>query len=169
MKVLETERLIISHLTELDAPFFNRLLNSPSWIKYIGDRKVRTDEDAGNYIRDRIMPSYVLNGFGFYKVSLKDLTPIGICGLVKRDTLEDVDIGFAFLPEFEGKGYGYESAAEVLNLATSTIGLKRIVAITLKENASSIKLLEKLGLRYERMIQQHDEELMLMAMELENQ
>ncbi len=165
MKVLETERLIISHLTEEDAAFFNRLLNSPSWIKYIGDRKVQTDEDAAKYIREKIMPSYDLNGFGFYKVSLKDSTPIGICGLVKRDTLEDVDIGFAFLPEFEGKGYGYESAAEVLKFATNMLGLKRIVAITLEENTGSRKLLEKLGLRYERMIDQQGEELMLMAME----
>jgi RimJ/RimL family protein N-acetyltransferase len=108
MNNFETDRLNLSELTQEDAAFMLELLNSPGWLKYIGDRGVRSLEDAANYILGRIVPSYRKNNFGFYLVKLKDgNVPIGICGLVKREGLEHIDIGFAFLPGYEGMGYGY--------------------------------------------------------------
>ncbi|TXK74526.1 GNAT family N-acetyltransferase [Paenibacillus sp. N3.4] len=153
MKVLETERLIIRHQTIEDAAFILELLNDPSWIQYIGDRGVRTIDDARDYILKGALDMYVRLGFGFYLTELKDGgTPIGICGLVKRDFLEDVDVGFAFLPRFWGKGYAFEAASAVIDYAQCVLGLKRIVAITSEDNHSSAKLLEKLGLQFEGMI-----------------
>jgi RimJ/RimL family protein N-acetyltransferase len=153
MNVLETERLILRHQTVDDAEFVFTLVNDPSWLRFIGDRGVRTLEDARDYIRKGAMDSYARHGFGLYLTALKDSgTPIGICGLVKRETLIDVDIGFAFLPQFAGKGYAFESASAVMTHAKNDIGLKRVVAITSPGNHGSIRVLEKLGLRFERMI-----------------
>lgn len=151
MNILETDRLILCKLTLDDAPFILELLNDPAFLRFIGDRGVRTLDDARNYIANGPMDSYEKHGFGLYLTKLKDSdTPIGICGLLKRDFLEDADIGFAFLPEFTGKGYGFESAAAVMEYGKTVLGLKRIVAITAPDNVASIKLLEKLGLRFEK-------------------
>jgi len=169
-RVLETERLILRRLTVEDAPFMLGLLNEPSWLRFIGDRGVRTLEDARNYIVKGPVDMYERLGFGLYATALKedDSVPIGICGLVKRDGLEDVDIGFAFLPKFWGKGYACEAASAVMAYAKSVVGLARIVAITAADNESAARLLEKIGLRFERMVRLSDdgEEIRLFAWEL---
>ena len=162
MNILETERLVLCEQTEDDAPFIFELMNSEGWLKYIGDRKINTVEDARNYIINGAMKSYRESGFGFYFVRLKDSnTPIGISGLVKRDTLEYPDVGFAFLPEYEGKGYGFESASAVMEFARTVLKLGTIAAITTKDNTSSINLLEKIGLNFKEYVQMGEEELML--------
>ena len=151
--VLQTSRLILRHQTIDDAEFILALVNDPSWLRFIGDRDVHCVEDARNYIKKGAMESYSRHGFGLYLTALKDSgTPIGICGLVKRETLADVDIGFAFLPQYAGMGYGYESACAVMDHARNDIGLKRVIAITNPDNVASIRLIEKLGLAFERKI-----------------
>ena len=146
MKILETERLILCEQTQDDAAFILALLNSPGWLKYIGERNVKTVVDAGNYILNGAMKSYIENGFGLYLAKLKDGNiPIGVCGLIKRPGLEQVDIGFAFLPEHEGRGYGFESASAVMKYAGEVLGLGVVVAITTKDNEASIRLLNKIG------------------------
>jgi len=158
MNVLETERLRLRGLTLDDAPFVLKLLNEPSWLRFIGDRGIRTLEGAQGYIRDVPLASYARHGFGLLAVELKaDGAALGMCGLLKRDTLEDVDIGFAFFPEHWGRGYAKEAAAAVLAHARTTLGLQRIAAIVDPTNASSIKLLERLGFRYERPIRMSPE------------
>ena len=153
MTVIETERLLLGKLSADDAPFILELLNEPAFLRFIGDKGVRNLDDAGEYIRKGPVDSYERHGFGLYLTKLKDGgVPIGICGLVKRDALEDVDVGFAFLEKFWSRGYGFESAAAVLKHGRDVIGLNRIVAITHPENVSSARLLEKLGMRFERMI-----------------
>jgi len=153
LKVLETDRLILRWLSINDAEFILELLNDPSWLRFIGDKGVRTLEDARDYILNGPVAMYTRLGFGLYLTELKEGgVPIGICGLIKRDSLEDVDIGFAFLPRFWAKGYAYESASAVMAYGKHVLGLKRIVAITAPDNHSSAKLLEKLGLQFERMI-----------------
>jgi RimJ/RimL family protein N-acetyltransferase len=153
MKVLETQRLVLRHLSPEDAPFILQLLNEPSWIYFIGDKGVRTLDDARGYILNGPVDMYARLGFGLYLTELKDGgTPLGMCGLIKRDSLPDVDIGFAFLPAFWGKGYAHEAAAAVMEYAQKTLGIGRIVAITSPDNESSIKLLEKLGLTFDRII-----------------
>jgi RimJ/RimL family protein N-acetyltransferase len=153
MKVLETDRLVLRRMSVDDAEFELRLLNEPSFLRFIGDRGVRTLEDARAYILKGPVDMYERLGFGLYITELKEEgVPIGICGLVKRDFLEDVDIGFAFLPGFWGQGYAYESASAVMEHAKGALGLKRLVAITNPDNQSSIRLLEKLGFQFDRMI-----------------
>jgi RimJ/RimL family protein N-acetyltransferase len=153
MIVLETERLILRRLSTDDAEFVLKLLNEPSFLRYIGDRGVRNLEQATQYILNRLVASYERNGFGLYLVELRESgIPIGISGLVKRDTLPDADIGFAFLPAYWSKGYAVESAVAVMNYARKVLGLTRIVAITSLDNEASAKLLGKIGLRFERMI-----------------
>ena len=162
MNILETDRLILREQTENDAPFVFELVNSPAWLKYIGERNVKSVEDARNYILNGAIKSYKQSGFGFYLVELKEgNVPVGISGLVKRDTLEHPDIGFAFLPEYEGKGYGSESASAVMKYARDVLKLGTIVAITTKDNTASIKLVEKIGLTFKEYVQMGDEELML--------
>lgn len=149
-----------------DAEFILALLNEPSWLRYIGDRGVRTLDDARDYIRKGPMESYRRLGFGMYLTELKEgRTPIGICGLVKRASLKDVDIGFAFFPQFWGQGYAYEAASAVLAFGKSVLGLHRIVAVTTHDNRDSIRVLEKLGLRFERMVRlsEDDVEICLFA------
>ena len=151
--VLETERLVLRRLSTDDAEFVLELLNEPSFRRYIGDRGVRNLAEAAQYILNRLVASYERNGFGLYLVELKEGgIPIGISGLVKRDTLPDADIGFAFLPAYWSKGYAVESAAAVMNYAREVLGLTRIVAITSLDNEASAKVLGKIGLRYERLI-----------------
>ena len=153
MKVLETDRLVLRWLSVEDAEFILRLLNEPSFLRYIGDKGVRTIEDARAYILNGPIYSYQTVGFGLYLTELKETrVPIGICGLLKRESLEHVDIGFAFLPQFWNKGFAFESASAVLAYGMNVVGLDRIVAITSPENVGSSKVLEKLGLRFERMM-----------------
>ena len=130
-----------------------RLVNDPDWLRFIGDRNVRSLDDAREYIRKGPMDMYERLGFGLFAVELREGgPPIGICGLVKRDGLEDVDLGFAFLPEFRGKGYAAEAAAASLDYGRGALGISRIVAITSLDNERSASLLEKLGMRFERLV-----------------
>jgi len=150
--VLETERLVLRRLTADDAGFILELLNDPAFLRYIGDKGVRTRADACRYIETGPVASYERHGFGLYRVELKDGgEPIGMCGLLKRDYLPDVDIGFALLPRHRSKGYAFESASAVLAHARDTLGLKRVLAITSPDNVASIGLLADLGFRFERM------------------
>ncbi len=171
-KILETERLLLREFDTGDAEFIVELLNSPGWLKFIGNKNVHTKNDARNYLENGPMKSYRENGFGLSMVELKFIgVPIGMCGLIKRETLDDVDIGFAMLPGFSGKGYGYEIAAATLNLGKNKFGLKRVVAITVENNDASIGLLNKLGLKYQKMIglPNDAEDLMLFAINLEEE
>ncbi|MGH9442568.1 MAG: GNAT family N-acetyltransferase [Thermoanaerobaculia bacterium] len=153
MKELETERLFLRRLTPGDAGFVLELLNDPDWLRFIGDRGVRTLEDARDYIVKGPMEMYAQFGLGLLLVEMKEgHAPAGICGLIRRESLEDVDLGFAFLPAFRGKGFAYESAAAALAYGVGVLRLPRIVAITSPENDRSAKLLEKLGFRFEKMI-----------------
>jgi RimJ/RimL family protein N-acetyltransferase len=146
LKVLETDRLILRWLSPEDAEFILRLLNEPSWLRFIGDKGVRTIEDACSYILKGPVEMYSRLGFGLYLVELREEGfSIGICGLIKRDSLEDVDIGFAFLPTYWGRGYAYEAASSLMAYSGKVLGLNRIVAITSPDNHRSVKLLEKLG------------------------
>ena len=150
--------------SDVDAEFVFRLLNTPKFIKYIGDRGVRSADEAAEFIENRYRQSYRDNGFGLYTVELKpDGTQIGICGFVKRDYLEYPDIGFAFLPEFEGNGYGTEAAAATLKFGREKLGLTRILAITSQDNDASVRLLEKLGFTFERLIENGGETVKLFA------
>lgn len=153
MNVIETQRLALRHLTVDDAAFTLQLVNEPSFLRFIGDRGVRTLDGAREYLLKGSIASYGRFGFGMYRVELKPQgTVIGMCGLVRRDSLEDVDLGFAFLPAYWSKGYAAESAAAVVAHARDTLGLKRVVAITSLDNAGSIKVLKKLGFGFERLI-----------------
>src|SRR5688572_13489165 len=153
MAVIETERLILREFTTADAAFLLELLNAPNWLQFIGDRGVRTKKDAVTYILQKFIDSYKRLGFGFYLTQLKqEDVPIGMCGIIKRDYLEDVDIGFAFLPAFTGKGYAFEAASATLAFAKKQYNLNRIVAVTDADNLSSINLLKKLGMQYEKMV-----------------
>ena len=160
---LETDRLTIRQLTLADAPFIVELVNTPGWLRFIGERNIKTSEQAENYLENGPIASYAQNGFGLYGVELKsEKTLIGMCGLIKRETLPDPDIGFAFLPEFTGSGFAFEAANAVMSLATNTLKLPVVLAITLPENEPSRKLLEKIGLKFVRMTSSPDkEELML--------
>ena len=160
MTVLETERLLLRYLSGEDAEFILELLNEPSFIRNIGDRGVRTIDDANSYISNGPVASYAKNGFGLYLVKLKETNEsIGMCGLIRRDTLEDVDIGYAFLPKFWSKGYAVESAQAVKEYAKNVIGLDRIIAITDPENEGSIRVLEKIGLKFEKMVKLSEDDI----------
>jgi RimJ/RimL family protein N-acetyltransferase len=153
MKVLETDRLNLRRLCADDAEFILELLNDPSFLRFIGDKGVRSLADARDYIFNGPMDMYSRLGFGLYLTELKESgVPIGICGLIKRDCLDDVDIGFAFLPRFWAKGYAYEAASAVMAYGKDVLGLRRIVAITSPDNHASATLLEKMGMQFERMI-----------------
>lgn len=149
-----------------DAPFMLALMNDPSWLRYIGDRGIRSLEDARNYIQNGPFAAYARAGLGFHVVEMKETgTPMGICGLAKRDYLDDVDIGFAFLPPYRNQGYAHEAAMTLLDHAKNGLSLQRVVATTRVDNHDSARLLEKLGLAFERMIPHPDgdRELMLFA------
>jgi ribosomal-protein-alanine N-acetyltransferase len=164
--VLTTTRLLLRQLGPGDAPFILRLLNEPSWLQNIGDKGVRTAADAQRYIETGPVEMYGRLGFGLYQVRLTASDePIGMCGLLKRETLADVDLGFAFFPEFWGHGYAREAAAGVLCDARSRLGLARIVAITTPDNEASRRVLEKLEFELERSVHltAGDEELLLYA------
>lgn len=143
MIVLQTSRLVLREFTPADSAFVLRLLNQPSFIQNIGDRNVRTPDDAVRYLTDGPIASYQRHGHGLWLVAESE-QPIGMCGLLKRDQLPDVDVGYAFLPEFWSKGYAREAVAATLDFARR-LGLPRVVAIVSPGNAPSIRLLEKLG------------------------
>lgn len=170
MIITETKRLLISEFTIEDASFFLELMNAPNSIKYIGDKKLKSVEDAEKYLIKKAIKSYSDFNFGFYKLELKGEKnkPIGTCGLAKREELDHVDIGFAFLPGYEGKGFGYEASMGVMTLAKETFKLDKLIAITVPYNKNSIKLLEKLGFACEKKIKpfEDDEELLLFAKKL---
>jgi RimJ/RimL family protein N-acetyltransferase len=163
--ILQTNRLILRQFTTDDAAFIVELLNSPGWIQYIGDRNIKTEEQAKVYLENGPIKSYEKNGFGLSLVALLDGTPIGMCGIIRRDTLDYPDIGFAFLPKFVGMGYAYEIADATMQQAKEIWNLPTILGITLPNNISSIKLLEKIGLHYVEpyFYPESDEELMLFS------
>lgn len=182
MSIVETERLVIREMdSAIDAEFIFALLNTPKFIEYIGDRGVRSVGQASDFIENRYRQSYRDHGFGLYLVelqgsdikadtlpnrgvSVRASTPVGICGFVKRDHFQFPDIGFAFLPEFEGKGYGFESANAMLQFGRDALGFSRVLAITSLNNEVSGKLLEKLGFEFERLATMPDgEELKLFS------
>jgi RimJ/RimL family protein N-acetyltransferase len=153
MLIVETERLLIREMVPEDATFILELLNEPSFHEFIGDRGVRSVGDARAYIENGPLASYARHGHGLYLTLLKDGdVPIGMTGLIKREGLADVDIGYAFRPQFWSRGYGFEATTAVLAYGRHTLGLKRVVAIVSPENYRSIKVLEKLGLQLEGMI-----------------
>ena len=151
--VLETDRLRLRRLSVDDAGFILKLLNEPSFIQNIGDRGVRTIADAQAYIRNGPVASYEKHGFGLWLVETKESgAHIGICGLLKREVLEDVDIGYALLPEFWSRGYALESASAVLSYGREKLGLKRVLAVVNPQNQSSIRLLEQIGFEFEKIV-----------------
>jgi ribosomal-protein-alanine N-acetyltransferase len=153
MNVLTTERLALRHLTHDDAEFILELVNEPAFIQNIGDKGVRSIGDARDYIENGPIASYTRLGFGLYRVELKATgVPIGMCGLVRRAGLEDVDIGYALLERFWGQGYAYEAAQAVMDYGRTVLGLPRIVAVIAPDNRASARVLEKLGLRFEKAI-----------------
>ncbi len=153
MTVLETDRLSLRQFSIEDAPFVLTLLNEPSFLRDIGDKKVRNVDDAKQYILNGPIASYEQNGFGLYLVQLKESgTPIGMCGLIRRADLPDVDIGFAFLPDFWNRGFAFEAATAVMKYGQETLKLNRIVAITSLDNDASIKLLQRIGFTFEGII-----------------
>ena len=169
LKVLETERLILRRFVPTDAGFILELLNEPSFIQNIGDRGVRTVSEAERYIETGPAASYARNGFGLYLVLLKEShESIGMCGLIKRESLPGVDLGYAFLPRFWSQGYASESVGAMLEFARDVIGLERLLAIVDPNNQGSIRVLEKAGFQYERMVRlsADDIELRLFAIEI---
>jgi [ribosomal protein S5]-alanine N-acetyltransferase len=165
VKILETERLIIREIETSDAEFILDLLNQPSFIKYIGDRNVRTLDDAKNFLETRYRKSYADNGYGLYLVELKSAirnpqSAIGICGFVKRENFQYADIGFAFLPQFEGKGFAFESASAVMKYGREILQFKEVLAITTQDNESSGKLLTKLGFNFDELIEMPNDEIL---------
>ncbi|WP_158828731.1 GNAT family N-acetyltransferase [Mucilaginibacter lacusdianchii] len=152
--VLTTERLLLREFDMQDAPFVLELCNTSTWLQYIGDRGVTSLANAINYIINGPLYSYKTYGFGLSVIVLKDTgKPVGMCGLIKRDTLEDIDIGYALLPQYEGKGYAYEIAAATVKYAVHDLKLARLVALTGLDNYRSMALLQKLGFHYEKDIQ----------------
>jgi len=150
---LLTARLTLRRFELEDAPFVIELLNQPSFIRNIGDRGVRSIEDAHRYLREGPMAMYANLGYGLWHVARNsDGTPVGMCGLLKRDYLPDPDVGYAFLPEYWGTGYAFEAAEATLRHGADKFGLQRILATVITGNASSIRLLEKLGLQFERLL-----------------
>jgi len=167
VRILETERLFLREAGPADAPFVLDLLNQYSFKKYIGDRGVRTLDQAEDYIASRFTASYRANGFGLYLMERRsDSAPVGLCGFVKRDTLPHPDIGFALLPQFEKLGYAFEAASACMRYGREKLGLTRVLAITTLDNESSGRLLEKIGLPFEREIRIGDETLKLFAADL---
>jgi RimJ/RimL family protein N-acetyltransferase len=168
MSLIETERLSIRRMNEADAPFILELVNEPAFIKNIADRGVRNLDDARNYIANGPLAMYERYGFGLFAVELKESgEPIGMCGLLKRDSLEDVDLGYAIFERHWGKGYASEAARAVVDYGRKTFGLKRILAITSQDNDGSINVLKKMGFQFEKLITMpgDDEEINLFTLE----
>ena len=161
--ILETERLRLREFTVDDTKFIIQLLNSRGWIQFIGDRNVRTEDEAAQYLQNGPLKSYQQNGFGLSLVETKeDRNAIGMCGIIKRDNMENPDIGFALLPAFYGKGYAVEIASATLSYAIHELGIPKVAAITLPGNIKSIKLLERIGFKFIKTINSdNNEELLL--------
>lgn len=159
MRVLETNRLSLRRLTLDDAEFMFGLVNQPSWLRFIGDKNVRNIEDARNYLRTGPLDMYQRFGFGMFMVERKDDgAAVGTCGLLKRDILPEPDIGYAFLPEFWGQGYALEAAQAVLDYGHYTHELTRVLAIVSPGNERSIRVLERCGMKFERMFAMNDQD-----------
>ncbi len=155
---LETPRLTLRRLQFDDAPFLVDLLNQPSFIENIGDRGVRSIEDAHRYLREGPMAMYDKFGFGLWHTATRDGVPVGMCGLLKRDNLPDADIGYAFLPQFWGQGFAYEAAEATLRHGVRKFGLARVLGVVSEGNNGSIRVLEKLGMTFERMFSMREGE-----------
>lgn len=148
--VLQTERLQLRCFDEHDADFIVELLNDPGWLLHIGDRGVRTADDARAWIATRLVDAYQRLGFGFWAVQRRGETGlIGLCGLIKRDTLPEIDVGYAFLPGYRGQGYACEAVRGCLQYGHEVLGLDRILAITTADNIASQRVLQSAGLRLE--------------------
>ena len=157
--ILETDRLTIQKLTKEDAPFFYDLVNDESWKRFIGDRNVNTIQDAEDYLTNKIMASYQKFGFGFYLVIEKETgISLGISGFIKRDELEYVDVGFAFLPVGRGKGYAFESTKALMEFGKKVLKFSTVLGIANNDNKRSHHLLEKLGLRFDSYVKLYDED-----------
>ncbi|MCU6433564.1 GNAT family N-acetyltransferase [Undibacterium sp. Jales W-56] len=153
MHILSSARLNLRTITTDDAQFYLELINDPSYIENIGDKGIRTIDAAKESIVQGPVDMQERLGFSLYLVELKpDARPIGICGLIKRDGLANVDLGYGFLPTYTGQGLASEAAGAVLQYARHTLGMQRLVAITAPENARSSRLLEKIGFRFEKII-----------------
>jgi [ribosomal protein S5]-alanine N-acetyltransferase len=160
MIILNTKRLAIRKLNLMDAGFIFELLNSPGWLQFIGDRNIKTFQDAENYLINGPINSYNTNGYGLWLVTLiESKTPIGICGIIKRDNLEFPDIGYAFMGEFMGNGYAVEAAKATLHHAQNTLKLENILGITKTNHIKSKNVLEKIGMKYEKDIEFNSETL----------
>jgi len=155
---LETPRLTLRRLGFDDAPFLVNLLNQPSFIENIGDRGVRSIDDAHRYLREGPMAMYDKFGFGLWHTALKGGEAVGMCGLLKRDNLPDVDLGYAFLPQFWGQGLAHEAAAATLRHGALKFRLTRVIGVVSAGNAGSIRVLEKLGMSFERMFSMREDE-----------
>jgi [ribosomal protein S5]-alanine N-acetyltransferase len=153
MLVATTTRLHIRHALPDDASFILELLNTPGWLRFIGNRNIATLDDAMGYLQERVFASYEQFGHGLNTITLLDGTPVGLSGILKRDSLPLPDIGFAFLPQYNGKGYAYESATAILQDAHTRLGYTQMAAITDQDNVPSINLLKKLGFALEKLIQ----------------
>ncbi len=148
MNVVETARTLVDDITLDDAAFFVALLNSPDWLRYIGDRHVSNIHDACRYLEDGFLKSYRDHGFGYYVVRTRpDGVPMGICGFLRKPSLEHPDFGFAFLPDYYGQGFAIESCRAVLDFGMKTFGFQVLDAVTTQHNPRSMRLLEKLGFR----------------------
>ncbi|MCD9856519.1 GNAT family N-acetyltransferase [Epilithonimonas sp. JDS] len=153
MKNYETERLILKPADLEDADFFLELYNLPSFIKHIGDRNLRTKEDAENYISNRFLPQIEKLGFGNYVVIHKELNEkIGAVGVFVREGIDVPDIGFSFFPDFEGKGFAYEAAVNLMEIVKTEFGMEKLSAMTSDENLSSQRLIERLGLQFKKYV-----------------
>ncbi|HEV7330194.1 MAG TPA: GNAT family N-acetyltransferase [Flavisolibacter sp.] len=161
--IFQTQRLRLREFSLQDASFLIALMNSPGWLQYIGDKDIKTAEAARQYLLNGPIKSYTDNGFGLSLVEKIDGVPIGMCGIIRRDYLECPDIGFALLPQFTGMGYAYEVANQTLLHAKSQLKLPKVAAITMPQNQSSIKLLEKLGMQCsDTIILPHSKEALLL-------
>lgn len=150
---IQTHRLTLRPFTTADTSFIIELLNSPGWLRYIGDRNVKTESEAKVYLENGPIKSYRENGFGLCMVEkTAGSKPIGMCGIIKRDNLDHPDIGFAFLPGFQSQGYAFEMASATLKHAQDVLNLTPLLAITLPDNKKSIRLLEKIGMKYTRTV-----------------
>ena len=164
----ETPRLLLKPTTEEDAPFLLELYNSPKWLRFIGDRNIRTIAQAEDWINTKITPQFDRLGFGNYIVLRKsDQARIGTCGLYDREGVDGIDIGFAFLPQYEKQGYAFEAASKIMDIGFKLFSLQKISAITMPENIASQRLLGKLGLQFQQIIKLPDDQVELMLYVLE--
>ncbi|MGY0218703.1 GNAT family N-acetyltransferase [Endozoicomonadaceae bacterium StTr2] len=162
--MFETARLKLREFDTDDASFLYELMNSPLYIKNIGDRNIKSVQDAETFLVNKLISSYQEHGYGLYAVELKDTGQvIGMSGLVRREGLEHADIGFGFLPDYMGQGYAYEASEAVMKFARDELALDPVLAITIKENDRSIKLLNKLGLKHSQPIEWNGEEILLLS------